>query len=105
MVLKNGCMCCSGESPGSELERVLDKLLEMRRLDGGRMPFDYVLIESSGLADPSAAMQVLSRQEMLSESCAYYLDAVVTLADAAHVMRHLRPSGPLAFTRRQSPMT
>ena len=26
-VLKNGCMCCAGETPGSELERVLDQLL------------------------------------------------------------------------------
>ena len=34
IVLKNGCMCCAGESPGSELERVLDQLLKMSELEG-----------------------------------------------------------------------
>lgn len=58
MVLKNGCMCCSGESPGSELERVLDKLLELASLEEGSMPFDAVIIETSGLADPSPIVQV-----------------------------------------------
>ena len=29
LVMKNGCMCCSGESPGTELERVLDKLIDI----------------------------------------------------------------------------
>jgi hypothetical protein len=28
-VMKNGCMCCSGESPGTELERILDKLISL----------------------------------------------------------------------------
>ena len=32
IVLKNGCMCCAGETPGSELERVLDQLLSMSKV-------------------------------------------------------------------------
>ena len=59
IVLKNGCMCCSGESPGGELERVLDKLLEMLRVEQGALAFDYVLIETSGLADVGPILQVL----------------------------------------------
>ena len=98
-VLKNGCMCCSGESPGSELERVLDKLLEMAQIEGGSLPFDCVLIETSGLADPAPIVQVLCRHEM-TRSC-YYLDAVITMVDANHILRHLRPYGPMAFTRRR----
>jgi G3E family GTPase len=119
VVLKNGCMCCSGESPGSELERVLDKLLEMGRVGGagGRtsghsqgthggsaaqaasvgLPFDYVLIEMSGLADPGPVMQVLWRQKMAHSP--FYLDGVVTVVDACNVLRHLRPTGAFAFTR------
>lgn len=99
IVLKNGCMCCSGETPGGELERVLDKMLEMARVEGGSLPFDCLLIETSGLADPSPIVQVLCRHEM-SSSC-YYLDAVLAMVDCKHVMRHLRPSGPMAFTRRR----
>ena len=60
LVLKNGCMCCSGESPGGELERVLDKLLEMLRVEQGALAFDYVLIETSGLADVGPILQVLT---------------------------------------------
>eukprot|EP00966_Prymnesium_polylepis_P002960 67861-Prymnesium_polylepis.2 len=142
-VLKNGCMCCSGESPGSELERVLDKLLELAGVEGGSMPFDAILVETSGLADPSpivqarappparpnsarscthavrrasrgtvshvaarrrllfvpldrdrcgcAARQVLCRHEMGRSR--YYLDAVLAMVDAKHVMRHLQVRG------------
>ena len=57
LVLKNGCMCCSGDAPGSELERVLDKLLEMGRFQGGSLPFDCVLIETTGMADPGPVAQ------------------------------------------------
>ena len=76
-MLKNGCMCCSGETPGSELERVLDKLLEMGRLataeyrGGSRRccrccsrSLDYVLIETQGLLEASPLVQVLARREM-----------------------------------------
>ena len=100
IVLKNGCMCCSGETPGSELERVLDKLLEMGKLDGGTLPFDHVLIETTGLADPSPIVQVLCRREM--ERSVFYLDGVLALVDAQNILRHLQPSGPFGFARRRT---
>ena len=100
LVLKNGCMCCSGESPGGELERVLDKLLEMPRVEQGALAFDYVLIETSGLADVGPILQVLWRHEMARAP--FFLDGVVTLVDAKHIMRHLRPaSSALALLRRR----
>ena len=34
-------------------------------------------------------------------SSRYYLDAVITMIDAKHVMRHLEPAGALAFSRRR----
>jgi G3E family GTPase len=98
-ILKNGCMCCSGESPGSELERVLDKLLDMTKVEGGSLPFDYVLIETSGLADPAPIAQVLWRHEM--GDTPFFLDGIVSLVDAKHVLRHLRPTAPFAFARRR----
>ena len=99
LVLKNGCMCCSGESPGGELERVLDKLLEMLRVEQGALAFDYVLIETSGLADVAPIIQVLWRHEM--ERSPYYLDGVVAVVDCAHILRHLRPSTAFGFARRR----
>lgn len=97
VVLKNGCMCCSGETPGSELERVLDQLLSMSAVEGGAMPFDAVLIETTGMADPSPILQILCRREM--RGSAFYLDAVVTLVDCKHVLRHLESAGPFGFAR------
>ena len=100
IVLKNGCMCCSGDAPGSELERVLDKLLELSQIEGGSLPFECVLIETTGLADPSPILQVLSRREM--DGSRFYLDAVVALVDSKHTLRHLQPSGPFGFARRRA---
>ncbi len=49
-VMKNGCMCCTASSSGgSELERILNHLIELKDDD----EYDYVLIETSGLADPA----------------------------------------------------
>tara|TARA_B110000208_G_C11596837_1_gene368460 strand:- start:26 stop:511 length:486 start_codon:yes stop_codon:yes gene_type:complete len=30
VVMSNGCVCCSADGPGSELERILDKLVALR---------------------------------------------------------------------------
>ena len=43
LVMKNGCMCCSGESPGTELERVLDKLIDIMVSCGQVSPFNGFL--------------------------------------------------------------
>lgn len=45
LVMKNGCMCCSGGGPGDELERVLEKLSKLVDKHG----YDYVVIETTGL--------------------------------------------------------
>merc|ERR1711933_175870 len=72
----------------------------MRGAEGDKLPFDYVLIETTGLADPSPIVQILCRQEM-DRSC-FYLDAVVAVVDVKHVLLHLRPSGRFGFARRRA---
>ena len=102
-------MCCSGGGDGDDLERVLDRLTEMRKFksrDSGSpnadtATFDTVIVECTGLADPAPILQVLCRAEM--DKSGFYLDAVVTVVDALHIDKHLpglsQPEG-LRFTRR-----
>jgi len=97
IVLKNGCMCCTGESPGSELERVLDKLLDFSQGDSASLVFDRIVIETTGMADPSPIIQVLLRSEM--NGARFRLDGVVTVVDAKNLMRHISPQGPAGFLR------
>jgi G3E family GTPase len=74
----NGCLCCTVRG---DLIRVLNQLRKRRER------FDYVLIETTGLADPGPVAQTFFIDEDLSES--YALDAIVTLVDAAHIESQL----------------
>ena len=66
----NGCVCCT---MGGDLVGALDRLL-----DGDRPP-DQILVEASGVADPSAIADVATLHPGLSR------DLVVVLADAETV--------------------
>jgi G3E family GTPase len=89
IVLKNGCMCCTTDNSGaSELERVLDRLVELQ--SGPHVSsvkeIDYILIETSGLADPSPILQTFFRKELQER---FALDGVVAVVDAKHIAMHL----------------
>ncbi len=43
-VLKNGCICCTGDKAGNELERTLDYLLTLSKSNA----IDFVMVECSG---------------------------------------------------------
>jgi G3E family GTPase len=75
----NGCICCTVRG---DLIRVLNQLRKRRDR------FDYVLIETTGLADPGPVAQTFFVDEELRED--FRLDAIVTLVDAAHISRQLR---------------
>ena len=66
----NGCVCCT---MGDDLVGAIDRLL-----DGDRPP-DQILVEASGVADPSAIADVATLHPGLSR------DLVVVLADAETV--------------------
>ena len=53
MVLENGCLCCT---VFGDLVTTLNNLYH-RREDGNIPRFDHVVIETSGLADPSPLIQ------------------------------------------------
>ncbi len=71
--LSGGCLCCT----------IRDDLLASARelLTSGR-EFDYVIVETSGLAEPLAVAQTFLVPE-LEES--YRLDAVITVVDSANL--------------------
>jgi G3E family GTPase len=79
--MNNGCICCTVRG---DLIRILGNL--HKRKD----KFDYVLIETTGLADPGPVAQTFFTDEEIKEK--YRLDAIVTLVDAKHILLHLDDS-------------
>ena len=78
--LTNGCVCCVATAR-ADLLRILEKLLARRA------PLDHILVETSGLADPTPVAQTLFANEKLMRETS--LDAIVTLVDAKHAAAHL----------------
>ncbi|MAR33209.1 MAG: cobalamin biosynthesis protein CobW [Porticoccaceae bacterium] len=76
--MSNGCICCTVRG---DLIRVLGNL--MKRRD----KFDYVLVETTGLADPGPVAQTFFMDDEIGSEFA--LDGIVTLVDAAHIDQQL----------------
>jgi G3E family GTPase len=76
VLLASGCLCCS---LSGDLVETLERLLARR--DAGRIkPFDRVVIETTGLAEPAPILHALAADPALAERLP--LAAVVTLVDA-----------------------
>jgi G3E family GTPase len=83
LTLANGCVCCSIHV---ELEKALFVLLD--KLDSGELAFDRLVIECTGLADPSPVAQTFFADEELAQR--YVLDGIITLVDVVNAERHLQ---------------
>src|SRR4051812_35333878 len=79
--MNNGCICCTVRG---DLIRILGNL--MRRKDR----FDYILVETTGLADPAPVLQTFFVDEEVKAQTA--LDGLVTVVDARHVLLHIDDS-------------
>ena len=79
--LTNGCICCASKD---DLVETLYTAF-MRRVGAlePQIEFDRVLVETTGIADPSPLAQLLYTDMQLNLS--YRLDAIVTLVDLKHV--------------------
>lgn len=82
VLLQSGCLCCAILS---DLGKTLGTLIDKRA--AGRVDFDRVVIETSGIADPGPIVHTLATDYQIAQ--AYRLDGVVTLADAATGMKAL----------------
>jgi G3E family GTPase len=76
VLLGNGCLCCITRS---DLQQALRRMVIER--ERGQMPdFRRVVIETSGLADPSPILQTFATDRALGET--FHVEAVVTVVDA-----------------------
>jgi G3E family GTPase len=78
--LTNGCVCCVG-SARADLLRILQELMKRRE------KFDHILVETSGLADPTPVAATFFVDTEVARQVS--LDAIVTLVDAKHIGGHL----------------
>jgi len=79
--MNNGCVCCNVRR---DLIRVLKELLQ--REDD----FDGIIIETAGLVDPAPVVQTFLTDGDIVENT--YLDSVIALIDAKHIIAQLKAS-------------
>jgi G3E family GTPase len=79
--MNNGCICCTVRG---DLIRILGSF--MKRKD----KFDYILIETTGLADPGPVAQTFFVDDEMKTKMA--LDGIVTVVDAKHIWQHIDES-------------
>ena len=83
VLLQSGCVCCTIQG---DLDRTLRDIAK-RRAAGTAPPFDRVLLETTGLADPAPILQLLLNNPMISHD--YRLDGVIATVDAVTGARQL----------------
>jgi G3E family GTPase len=83
VLLQSGCVCCTIQG---DLDRTLRDIARRRATDQ-TPPFDRVLLETTGLADPAPILQLLLNHPMISHN--YRLDGVVTTVDAVNGAQQL----------------
>lgn len=77
--MNNGCICCTVRG---DLIRILTNLMKRK----GK--FDAILIETTGLADPSPVVQTFFVDEDVRSKT--MLDAIVTVVDGKHILQTLK---------------
>ena len=80
--MNNGCICCTVRG---DLVRILGELAEKKR--SGKLKFDRVIIETTGMADPGPVAQTFFMDDDIHKQ--YVLDAIITVVDAKHAQQQL----------------
>lgn len=82
--LGNGCLCCSLKNVGVKaIEDMVDRSPGM---------IDYILLETSGIADPAPVARMFWQDEGLNSSV--YIDGVITVLDSEHIIQCLDDISP-----------
>lgn len=82
--MMNGCICCTVRK---DLVKTIKKLVETKR-----EKFNHIIIETTGLADPSPVAQTFFVDEDMSTLCR--LDSIITFVDAKFTEQHLDEEKP-----------
>lgn len=81
--LGNGCLCCTVKDNGVlAIERLVEK---------SRGKIDYILLETTGIADPVPIAKMFWLDDGLA--LLIYIDGVVTVVDSEHIVRCLDDVG------------
>lgn len=83
IVMNNGCICCTVRG---------DLIKAFQSLAESKVKLDAVIIETTGLADPAPVCQTFFMDPIVEQAA--YLDAVVTVVDAKHIIQHLDEEKP-----------
>nr|XP_054949526.1 zinc-regulated GTPase metalloprotein activator 1A-like isoform X2 [Pan paniscus]XP_054953069.1 zinc-regulated GTPase metalloprotein activator 1A-like isoform X3 [Pan paniscus] len=81
--LRNGCLCSSVKDNSL---RAIENLMQKK----GK--FDYILLETTGLADPGAVASVFWVDAELGSDI--YLDGIITIVDSKYGLKHLTEEKP-----------
>src|SRR6202011_3200023 len=79
--MSNGCICCTVRK---DLVKGIQKLLKKEDLD-------YILIETTGVADPGPIAQTFLNVPQLQQHAR--LDSIITLGDAENLLDQLEENG------------
>ncbi|KAG0233915.1 COBW domain-containing protein 1 [Actinomortierella wolfii] len=94
--LQNGCLCCTVKDNG---------VVAIENLMKKKGKFDYILLETTGLADPAPIAEMFWMDDAIGSDI--YLDGIVTLVDARNVRKELaveKQDGSLNETAKQIAM-
>lgn len=83
LTMNNGCICCTVRG---DLVRMIHQIL--RRV-GDRGTLDGIIIETTGMANPSPVVQTFFAEPSIALTC--QLDGIITVVDAKHILQHLQP--------------
>ncbi len=78
-IMNNGCVCCTVRG---DLTKICLDLIK------NKVNFDHIVIETTGMADPSPVAQTFFMEESLQKK--FYLDAIITVVDAKHIEQNLK---------------
>ncbi|KAG2733560.1 hypothetical protein G9P44_003085 [Scheffersomyces stipitis] len=81
--LGNGCLCCTVKDNGVV---AIEQLIE-----NSRDKIDYILLETTGIADPAPIAKMFWIDQGLSSNI--YIDGVITVVDSEHIVRCLDDVG------------